>query len=107
MTLGQLTQDLPARDAQNIAHHAGQLEVSILQHLVPAIGDARVVKFEAAAIVYQIAQLTDLARRDEARLQRSVIEQLCQPGVYNWDSQKIGSPSTHSVIGRLLFRLRP
>jgi hypothetical protein len=27
---GQLLQNLPARDAQNIAHHAGELEVGVL-----------------------------------------------------------------------------
>src|ERR1700730_13031642 len=69
----QLAQNLSARYTQNVTHHTGELEIGVLQHLVQAVGNSRMVMLELAAVTYQIAQFTDCARGDKTRTQEPIL----------------------------------
>ena len=69
----QRLQHISARDPQDVCRHAGQLDVSVLQHLLDAVGRGSPLLEQLRPLPRQVAQLADRLRWHEAGLEQPVL----------------------------------
>jgi hypothetical protein len=79
VTRNQLLDHGPPTHAQHIGRHRGQLDVGGFKHLLHAIDQHRSGTNKVAAVASQITQLTLRNRRNKARTQQTVLQQLGDP----------------------------
>lgn len=80
----QALQDLARREPAHIGDHCGELDVGVLQHRLQPIGQPCPLVDEVDTIAREVAQVTLSGRRDEARAQQPVAQQVGQPlGIFH------------------------
>lgn len=65
--------------AEHVRGHVPQLDVGRLQHLLDSVGLAGVFLDELSPVTGQFPELSERGRRDEARAEQSVFQQLGNP----------------------------
>ena len=73
-------EDAPPTGAQDVRDHRGQLDVRLLQHRLEALRMPHDLAAQLLARPRQIAQVLDRLRRDEARPDQAVRQQVRDPG---------------------------
>jgi hypothetical protein len=79
LTGDQRSQHLPAGDSQDVADHAGQLDLGIFQQLLQALLLPGLLPHQSAAVTGQIPQPPDLLRVHQARAAHAPLGDLGQP----------------------------
>src|SRR6266496_2572099 len=77
--LRQGPQGRPPADTQRVAGHLTELDVATLDHFLNAIGHRALLAHQTLAITREFAQLPNLRRRNETRLQQAMPQKISQP----------------------------